>query len=144
MPLGRPNLIAGKIARMSPIPTRVPPPAGMPSRDELRKQMIRAVVEGQARQELAAEKRAKELADRNRPPPSNNGYQPVNEFKAAADRLAAIDEFLKAFDAQCAAEEAAAAKHFALRRRAIRNRKLADQILSDPEYLKWSARRNNK
>ena len=102
---------------------------GLPTRSESFKEVLLILARAHAaaaRKEEAAEWERKRLL------PQPTGY---SDFQAAADRLAAVDEFLQEFDRQCAAEEAALERHFALRRKAIRIKQRAQEILRQTEYL---------
>jgi hypothetical protein len=91
------------------------------------------LAKARAKSELREEAKQEALRNTNRPPP---GYRrPADDFQQAADRLAAMDEWLREFDRQCMLEELAIERHFRLRRKAIAVRKRAEEILRQTEYL---------
>ena len=76
------------------IPTRIPPPEGMPTREESRRELELVLARGRVAAAKKAEAREEELRKINRPqqPHPGTGYvRPLDDFQLAAERLALED-----------------------------------------------------
>ncbi len=102
-----------------------------PSRDELFRQMIETLARGRVAAERREEAKAKALADVNRPAASQRGF---DEFRLAAERMAAREAFVEAVLAQCDVELAAIERAAQLRRKHARIMARAREALGPERY----------
>ena len=122
---------------MAPIPTRIPPPEGMPTREESRRELELVLARGR----IAAAKKA-EAREVNRPqqPHPGTGYvRPLDHFQLAAERMALEHAIGEEIEREHAARLAAIKKHFAEKRAHIRLMARARAALGEERWREVEA-----